>query len=527
MRLQPILIGGQWQAAANPLDTFHAYNPATGEALPEQYPISNPAEIDQVLAYAQEALAARAQITPEQIALFLEGYAADLEAHAEQLAETAALETGLPKLTRLLQGELPRTTGQLRQAAAAVRDRSWCSPTIDTKNNIRSLFGPLPGAVFILGPNNFPFAFNAIAGGDFCAAVAAGNPVIAKAHPNHPATSRLLAESAFRALQKTSLPPSFIQMVYHMEPESGGRIIRHPAVAAVSFTGSKQSGLRLKAIADQAGKLSYMEMSSVNPVYLLPGAIAERPEALVEEFVASCTLGSGQFCTNPGLVLLLDNEQSCQFVEKVREGLEKRPHGVLFAASSLASLQQSLETWQAQGATAVTKPPEVPAGGYFCANQLFTVSGSTFLASAEALQTEAFGPVSLFVLAQDEAQLLDITQKLEGNLTGTIYSSNSGTDEVLYHKLAYELRPKVGRLLNDKMPTGVTVSPAMNHGGPYPATGHPGFTAVGLPAGIRRFSALYCYDNVRPHRLPAELQNINSGRVWRLVDGQWTQADIG
>lgn len=526
MSLQPILIGGRWQPAAHPLGTFQAYNPTTGEPLPEQYPISAPAEIDQVLVYAQSALTARAHITPEQIALFLEEYAADLEAQAELLAETAALETGLPKVTRLLQGELPRTTGQLRQAAAAVRDRSWCYPTIDTKNNIRSMFGPLPGAVFVLGPNNFPFAFNAIAGGDFCAAVAAGNPVIAKAHPNHPATSRLLAESAFRALQKTSLPPTFIQMVYHMEPESGGRIIRHPAVAAVSFTGSKQSGLRLKAIADAAGKLSYLEMSSVNPLYLLPGAIAERPEALAEEFVASCTLGSGQFCTNPGLVLLLDNEQSQQFIEKVRQGLEKRPDGVLFAASSLTSLHHSLASWQAHGATAVTQASEVPAGGYFCPNQLFVVSGSTFLAQAEALQTEAFGPVSLFVLAQDEAQLLAITQKLEGNLTGTIYSSNSGADEAMYQKLAPKLRPKVGRLLNDKMPTGVAVSPAMNHGGPYPATGHPGFTAVGLPAGIRRFAALHCYDNVRPHRLPAELQDPNPGRVWRLVDGQWTQADI-
>ena len=205
----------------------------------------------------------------------------------------------------------------------------------------------------------------------------------------------------------------------------------------------------------------------------------------------------------------------------------ERPPTPLLSASVQRSLDESVKTLRAAGAELVCGGSPLPAPGYRFANTLLRVSGEKFLAAPEKLQTEAFGNASLLVVVRDTAQAAEVLNHLEGNLTGCIYSDTRGSDDTLYDQLAPQLRVRVGRLLNDKMPTGVAVSPAMNHGGPFPATGHPGFTAVGIPASLRRFAALHCYDNVRPHRLPAALRNKNSnGKMWRLIDGQWSQANI-
>jgi alpha-ketoglutaric semialdehyde dehydrogenase len=440
----------------------------------------------------------------------------------------AARETALAPSPRLRSVELPRTTGQLRQGAAAARDRSWCRATIDTKANLRSCHAALDGPVVVFGPNNFPFAFNSIAGGDFVAAIAAGNPVIAKANTGHPGTTQLLAELAFEAARANDLPPSLVQLIYRTPPAVGLSLVSHPSVAATGFTGSKAAGLQLKAAADRAGKPIYLEMSSVNPVFVLPSALEERAGTIAQELFDSCALGAGQFCTRPGVTVVQRDARSDAFIAQVAGLFGKGNPGTLLGASGLEGIASALEVLRRHGAEILTGGRAVDGDRFSFANTLLRVSGKEFLADPHALQTEAFGTVNTIVVADDLAQMAGIAASLDGSLTGCIYSDTTGKDDESYARLAPVLRQKVGRLLNDKMPTGVAVSPAMNHGGPYPATGHPGFTAVGLPAAMLRFSALHCYDNVRPHRLPVELRDKNpTGLMWRVIDGEWTPRDVG
>jgi alpha-ketoglutaric semialdehyde dehydrogenase len=423
--------------------------------------------------------------------------------------------------------ELPRTTDQLRQAARAVRDRSWRMATIDTKTNIRSQYAALGAPVAVFGPNNFPFAFNSCAGGDFAAAIAAGNPVIAKANTGHPGTTRLFAEAARKAAQTSGLPRAMVQLVYRLRPEHGFRFVADPLLGATGFTGSRAAGLKLKAAAESAGKPIYLEMGSLNPVIILPGALEERMDQVVGEFFNSCTMGVGQFCTKPGLIVLLDDPLGAEFCDKASKVFGEGATGVLLGKDGPQNLAAAIETLTSHGAELLVGGSVVEAPGYGFRNSLLQASGGTFLANSEALQTEAFGPVSLIVKARDEDELVKVIEKIEGNLTGCVYSHSGERADELYNRIEPLLRKRVGRLLNDKMPTGVAVSPAMNHGGPYPATGHPGFTAVGIPASMLRFAALRCYDNVRRERLPPELQDKNpTGRMWRSIDGEWTQRDI-
>ncbi|MGA2052267.1 MAG: aldehyde dehydrogenase family protein [Opitutales bacterium] len=537
MSLQPILLNGQWRPA-RATGTFRAENPATGEALPDEYPVSSWADCDDALTAATSAArllkvvhSVGDQPSPhgpiaERIAHFLTRYAERIEARARELVQLAHLETGLAQSPRLADVELPRTTGQLRLAAAAALEGSWALPTIDTKANIRSCLAPI-GPVWVFGPNNFPFAFNSVAGGDFAAAIAAGNPVIAKANPGHPGTTRLLAEEALAALTEANLPPTLVQLIYHTSYADGERLAADPRTSSLAFTGSRSAGLKIKAAADAAGKPAYFELSSVNPIVILPGALAERGAKIAEEFAASCLLGAGQFCTNPGLVLLLDGPATEPFIADIRSRFEAAKPAPLLSGAVARSLAAGVQTLLAAGARLVIGGQPLPGPGYRYAPTLLRVEGAGFLAQPEKLQTEAFGPASLLVIARDASEARAILVHLDGNLTGGIYSDTRGADDELYGAFAPLLRARVGRLLNDKMPTGVAVSPAMNHGGPYPATGHPGFTAVGIPASLRRFGVLQCYDNVRPERLPASLRDRNpTGRLWRLIDGQWTQADV-
>jgi alpha-ketoglutaric semialdehyde dehydrogenase len=268
---QPVLIRGQWQAS-QASGSFQACNPATRQPLDEVYPVSSWADCDAALDAAVEAFEIMQRMPREQIACFLEAYAGRLEARADELAETAHAETALPVSPRLKDVELPRTANQLRQAAEAARDGSWTQLTIDTKSNIRSCLTPT-GPVCVFGPNNFPLAFGSFSGGDFVAAVAAGNPVIAKANSSHPATTRLLAEEAQRAADSADMPPGTIQLIYRLDHADGERLVADPRVAATGYTGSRSAGLKLKAAADAAGKPIYLELSSINPVVILPGAI--------------------------------------------------------------------------------------------------------------------------------------------------------------------------------------------------------------------------------------------------------------
>lgn len=524
MSVQRVLIDGEWKPSVGDR-TFHAVNPATEEALSEAFPISPWAEVERAIDAAAMAAAEMTLKPMSTIAAFLEAYADAIEGNRDKLVEAAHLETALPVAPRLRDAELPRTTGQLRQAAKAARDGSWSVPTIDTQNNIRSMYEPIGPAV-VIGPNNFPFAFNSVAGGDFAAAIAAGNPVIAKAHPSHPTTTKLLAEAAFDAVKATGLPRAFVQLIYRTSREDGLKLVSHPKVGATGFTGSRTAGMALKEAADRVGKPIYLEMSSINPVVMLPGVLEERLDAVAEEFSTSCLMGSGQFCTNPGLVVLPAGPLGERFVGAVKGRFEASAVGTMLAEGVQKGFLEAVEIIRKSGGTLVTGGESGGGKGYCVRNTLITVTAKKFLNDPHAFQTEVFGNGSVFVLADGIEEMLAVIEQLEGNLTGSIYSHTHGTDDPLYDQLAPVLRTKVGRLLNDKMPTGVAVSPAMNHGGPFPATGHPGFTAVGIPASIHRFARLASYDNVRPNRLPALLQDQNPTGAWRFVDLQWRRDSV-
>jgi NADP-dependent aldehyde dehydrogenase len=502
--ISPILIDGQWlEASAS--STFSATNPSTGEALSEQFPVSTWADIDAALYAAVSAFRAMQDKPSDQLASFLRQYADAIEANGEAICEAAATESGYPYAPRLKDIELPRTTGQLRKAADAAENGAWRLPVHDAENNIHSVLEPV-GPVVVFGPNNFPLAFNGISGGDFAAAIAAGNPVIAKAHRLHPATCRLLAECAATAAEASGLPSGFVQMIYATSHADGERLVADRRLGAAAFTGSRSGGMALKTAADAVGKPIYLEMSSVNPVVILPGALEERLDDIATELTTSALMGAGQFCTNPGIVVLLDGKHTEDLIAQLGEKYTASPCGTLLGKSVMDSVAEGQGALTSAGAETLTGGGAAEREGYAWSNTLMRVNGKRFSESPEALQTEVFGNTTLLVVADDVDQVLDVISHMEGNLTGSIYSATDGSDDELYDAVAPRLRPIVGRLINDKMPTGVAVSPAMNHGGPFPATGQAHFTAVGIPASLRRFTMLASYDNVRPHRLPAILQ---------------------
>ena len=522
--VQPVLLNGQWTSSQG-TTTFQAVNPATEQPLPADFPVSPWNEIDSALTAAAAASREMRGWPGSRFAEFLEAYAAEIDARAELLTDTAHAETGLPKSPRLKDAELPRTTNQLRQAANSARTESWRNPVIDTAANIRSMLGAI-GPVAVFGPNNFPFAYNGAAGGDFASAIAARNPVIAKGHPCHPATSRIFGEAAVAAIRSTNMPSALVQLIYRTSHEDGARLVSDHRIGAIGYTGARQTGLKLKAAADAAGKPIYLELSSINPVFILSGALQERGASVADEFTASCLMATGQFCTNPGLVIVPAGAAGDALVAAVADRFSKAPVGTMLAEGVRKSFSTGIRTLIDAGASLVTGGHAGGGKGISFQNTLLKVSGRQFLVNPEVFQTEAFGNGSLFVQADSVDQMVDIAEVLEGNLTGSIYSDTAGTDDGDYAVIEKTLRTRVGRLLNDKMPTGVAVSAAMNHGGPYPATGHPGFTAVGVPASIVRFGMLQSYDAVRAQRLPPVLQNKNPGNVWRCVNGVWTTADV-
>lgn len=519
-----VLIDGQWRAAAA-VGSFRALDPTTGEAFGESFPISGPEDVEAALAAAAKAAPALAAAEPEAIARFLDGYAAGIEANAEAIAAIAQRETALPAPTRLGAIELPRTVLQLRKAAEAVRARSWTMPVIDTAVGLRSRLGPLGKPVLVFGPNNFPLAYHGIAGSDFASAIAARNPVIAKGHPNHPGTGLALARIARAALDAAGLPAASVQLLHHFESEVGLRLCADARLGAIGFTGSRAAGLALKAAADRSGTPFYGELSAINPVLMLPGALAGKAEERAGEYAGSCLLGGGQFCTNPGLLIVPTGADGDAFVAAAAALFSAAPAAVVFSEGVLAGLDQGVQTLRGAGARLVAGSARREGPGFRFVPSLFEADAAAFLADSRALQTEAFGPVGLIVRSPDPETTLAMLDRLEGSLTGSVFHAES--DAVWAGRFAAALRPRVGRLLSNRMPTGVAVSAAMNHGGPYPSTTARGFSSVGMPGAIRRFAALECWDHAPAAWLPDELSDANPHGVWRSVNGVQTQGPLG
>ncbi len=500
---------------------FCAVDAATGESVEPEFDISTRDDVESVCAAAAAAFDAYRETTAEDRARFLEAIGDEIMALGEALIERASLETGLP--TVRLTGERGRTVGQLRLFADVVRAGRWREVRIDPalpdrqplpRPDLRMRMIPL-GPVAVFGASNFPFAFST-AGGDTAAALAAGCPVIVKGHPAHPGTDKMVAQAVARAVAATGMPEGTFGHVQGPGNDLGTWLVQDPRIAAVGFTGSRGGGLALLRIAQQRAVPIpvYAEMSSINPVVLMPAALAARGHALGEAFVGSLTMGAGQFCTNPGLVLAIEGEGLAQFETAAASALRSHaPQPMLTGGILRAFASGTAQLAAHAGVTELACGMEGDGIAREMA-RLFVTDARTFIAET-ALAEEVFGASSLIVRCNDIEEAKAVLRRLEGQLTATIHLDPA--DEADAASLVPILERHAGRVLVNGWPTGVEVAHAMVHGGPFPATSDSRTTSVGTLA-IDRFLRPVCYQNLPAAMLPPELRDGAAGP--KLVDGQ-------
>jgi NADP-dependent aldehyde dehydrogenase len=517
----PILVAGTWRPPCV-AGTYRAVDPATGSDREEIWPVSDWRDVDVALDAATAAARELAGLPGHRLAAFLERYAARLEARAGDLVAVAHAETGLPVKPRLADVEMPRTLDQLRQAAASAREGTWRMAMIDHAKNIRACATGL-GPVVVFPPANFPFAYGAVTGGDFAAAIAAGNPVIAKAHPGHPSVSRLAAAEAVGALADTGLPPATVQLVHGLEPAVGERLVADPRVGATGFTGSQAAGEKLFRAATAAGRVIWVEMGSVNPVVLLPGALAERGSAIADELTASVTGSAGQFCTKPGVVFLVGDDAGRGFTQTLAGKFAAIGPQVLLGPAGCDRLVASIRGLEAAGAR-ILAGVAAAAGPASHVPTLLEVSGQELLARPDALVVEAFGNATVLVVCATLDELLRAVACVHGSLGASLYAATDGRDDAAFAAVVPLVVDRAGRVIENRMPTGLAVVPAMQHGGPWPSAGPPFFSAVGFPWTMLRFARRVCYDGWTESRLPEIVRDAPpEGRPWRYVDHAWTR----
>jgi NADP-dependent aldehyde dehydrogenase len=506
--------------------SVRAFDPSLKAQIEPEFGLATEADVQAACELAEQAFDRYRATSLEQRAKFLETIAENILALGSALTERASAESGLP-LARL-EGERGRTVNQLRLFAKVVRDGHFLGATLDSalpertppRQDLRLSKVPL-GPVAVFGASNFPLAFS-VAGGDTASALAAGCPVVVKAHSAHLGTSELVGKAVQKAVIDCDLPEGVFSMLIGEGRLVGQKLVDHPAIKAVGFTGSRQGGLSLirTASARKEPIPVYAEMSSINPVFMLPGALDAKGAALAQGFVDSLTLGVGQFCTNPGMVIGLAGAQLDAFRDAAAAALQAKGAGTMLTAGIHKAYLEGVE--RRSGVAGVDLVAQGSDQGAGCAAQasLYQCDAATYLASP-ALEDEIFGPSSLLVSCRDEAELLAVARHLEGQLTATVHAVAS--DRSLAAKLLPTLERKAGRILFNGFPTGVEVSHAMVHGGPFPATSDSRTTSVGATA-IERFLRPVCYQDVPADLLPEALRDDNPLHLARVVDGQLRQA---
>jgi len=503
------------------VESGNAVNPASGQKIDPMFYAPTTHEIERAVRLAEQALPVYSALSGKERAAFLRAIAGEIDAAVEQIAERGPLETGLPEPR--MRGETARTTGQLRMFADLLEEGSWVDARIEhaqpdrapvPKPDLRSMQRAL-GPVAVFCASNFPLAFS-VAGGDAAAALAAGCPVLVKAHSSHPGIAEIVGDCVVRAAQATGMPEGVFSLLYGSGREVGMELVKHPVVQAVGFTGSRSGGL---ALMDAAARRPqpipvYAEMSSVNPVVFMPKAVDEGGEALAEGFFGSLTLGAGQFCTNPGLVFLPDGHGEA-FIEKLKELIETAPSAVMLNSGICHAFKEATEAFGGtEGvetvAHAFTKQVEERA-----VPVVFSVTVRRFLEES-LLHGEMFGPGTLIVRgSMDEIEAT--IPELEGQLTATVH----GAEEELAERpgLMAALERKAGRLILNGFPTGVEVCSSMVHGGPFPSTSDGRSTSVGTMA-IHRFCRPVAWQGFPAAALPLELREENPLGIQRMVNGE-------
>jgi len=501
---------------------FRAVSPADRSELAPTYYSATAEELDNAAQLAGDAFPIYSRVPANRRAAFLRTIADRIEALGEQVVARMVQESGLP--IGRAKSELLRTSGQLRLFAGVIEEGSWVNARIDPalpdrqppRPDIRSMLRPL-GPVAVFCASNFPLAFS-VAGGDTASALAAGNPVVVKAHPAHPGTAELIGVALRDSVRQHGFPNGVFSLLFDAGIEVGTALVQHPAVKAVGFTGSRSGGLALmKAATSRPEPIPfYAEMSSTNPVFVLPGAMKEHGEQIASGLHASMTLGAGQFCTKPGIVLLNDDVAAQTFTSKLSE-LVAASHEFTLLTSGIQSAYQrgSAERSRSGHARKIAEGNTSGQAGFRVPVLAYEAKADDFLTD-HSLSQELFGPSTL-------VQMHQIARNLEGHLTATIH----GTEQDLAKNsdLVEILEQKVGRLVFNGFPTGVEVSHAVIHGGPFPATWDGRSTSVGSMA-ILRFTRPVCFQGFPNEALPAELQDSNPLEIWRMIDGKLTRERI-
>ena len=503
-------------------EPLYGWNPATGQQLQPGFIPATGEEVEQAVHLAAEAFHHYSRTSGRERGAFLRKIASKIESIAGEIVERAGLETALPS-TRL-QIETARTCNQLRLFAQVAEEGSWVNARIDhaeperkplPKPDIRSMLRPL-GPVVVFGASNFPLAFS-VAGGDTASALAAGNTVIVKAHAAHPGTSELVGRAVQQSVRECGLPEGIFSLLFGHGSQIGIALMKHPLVRAGGFTGSRTAGRLLMDVASSRPEPIpfYAEMSSTNPVFVLPGALRERAESIAAGLHASFTLGAGQFCTKPGMVFLGQGQDAKKFGEKLKELVAASSPFHLLTKTIHSSYDSAIAKRKADPAVTTLAENGVSSDAGFSVNStVFETDGESFLVSD--LEAEIFGPTTLLVRHSTHDQVLAIARSLEGHLTATIHGTEQDLRE--FSDLITILETKVGRLILNGFPTGVEVTHAMVHGGPYPSTSDGRSTSVGTQA-IFRFTRLVCYQGFPNSALLDELKDANPLGIWRMIDG--------
>lgn len=510
--------------AAGGTESVKAIDPSTGNEIEPPFISATSAEVETAAALAQTAFLSYSKKSGAQRAEFLNEIALQIEALGDTLTKRAVQETGLPEAR--IKGETGRTTGQLRLFANVAAEGSWAQPRIDTaipdraplpKPDIRSIQRPV-GPVVVFAASNFPLAFST-AGGDTASALAAGCPVIVKAHSSHSGTAELVARAIQKAAQQTEMPDGVFSLLFGGGRSVGSAIVSHPAIKAVGFTGSTAGGTALMKIASERSEPIpvFAEMGSVNPVILLPQALAKRTGTIASGLHVSATMGVGQFCTNPGIVFIKKSPDGDAFIEDFVHKMKESAAQVMLNASIRNAYYDGVNHLEnnSRVTTHVANAETGSDGACLGTTAVFEVNGTTFL-DDESLSHEIFGPGTTLVRWTDKSELIRLLESFVGQLTGTLHATDEDISE--YSEVVSILERKVGRIVYNSFPTGVEVCHSMVHGGPFPATSDGRSTSVGTHA-ITRFTRLIAYQDSPQSLLPQELKDGNPLGVSRLEDG--------
>jgi alpha-ketoglutaric semialdehyde dehydrogenase len=518
-----------YRQSAKGTKTYKTFNPQLNIENRNVFVEATSDEINEAATLASEAFKIFRTISGDKKADFLNAIADEILALDDDLIQTYCSESGLPE--GRAKGERGRTIGQLRMFAELVKDGSWVEASIDTaipnrepfpKSDIRKMDIPL-GTVVVFGASNFPLAYST-AGGDTAAALAAGCPVIVKSHPMHAGTGELVASAIVKAAKQTGMPEGVFSNLNSSGIEVGVQLVQHPQVKAVGFTGSIRGG---RALFDLASKREepipvFAEMGSINPVVILPEALKNRSESLAKTYAGSITLGTGQFCTNPGLLLGIKGKSLSSFIQKLSDEIIKIEPSCMLHPNIIGAYESNKQKALAQPELSIVADFNTEVKTNYARQTITTVEGHTFLENT-TLHQEVFGPYSMVVQCENVDQLEAIISKLEGQLTGTLIADNDEMSK--YPQIVSAMQNRVGRLIYNGVPTGVEVCPSMVHGGPYPASTDSRFTAVGIHS-IKRWVRPFSYQDWPNALLPNELKNENPLKITRLVNNKLTKDSI-